>query len=168
MKASKGLLIAGGVIVAAGVTALLYQQYKLSEKLCYGASKFKILRLGLKSAAVGVNINIENKGELEVEIKRMKFDVYANGTYIASINQSLPSTIKPFDTASLPVTINFNPSEVFKGLKGILASTSLNGTIWEFKGSVTVKKWGIGLPIPLRLKYTTEQLMAPSTGTICD
>jgi len=76
-KASKKLLIAGGVVLAAGIGTFLYQQYQLSKKLCYSANGFRILRFGLDSSTVEINISLENKGELDLDLKRMNFDVYA-------------------------------------------------------------------------------------------
>lgn len=167
MDNKKALLIAGGTILVVGVGSYLYQQYKLSDLLCYSADGFEVKKLGLNSSTVEIQVKLQNKGELDLKLRKMDFDIYANGVFLANVNQSILAPIKPHNSVTFPISVAFSPKSIIKNLKTIVSSSSLDDIVWKFKGKIVVEKWGIPFPLPVKLDYTTKELRTPSADSVC-
>ena len=165
---SKILFATGSLVLIAGAGTYFYQQYLLTDYLCYGIKGFRIKKAGLDSTTVELMLSIENKADLDIELKKMTMDVYANDVYVAKINQEVSRSIKPLSTTELPVTISFNPKKVLGSVLNIVTATSLKDIKFRFDGKVVVKKFGIPIPIPFDFGYTISQMMAPSGASVCE
>lgn len=165
----------GKILFWTGVAALLagtgfyfYQQYLLTDYLCYGLKKFNFKKIGIASTSIEVILDIENKGELDIDLDRMSFDIYANGTMIASVNQQVKTAIKPLNKTELPLTIDFNPKKIVGNILTIASATTFNDISFRFVGKTVVKKWGIPISIPFDFNYTVAEMKQPSGTNICD
>jgi hypothetical protein len=168
-KVSTTLFIVGGIALIAGAGAYFYQQYKMMDYLCYGLKKFKFKKIGLDSTTIELLMTIENKGNLDVDLKRLTMDVYANGDHTATINQDVLTPIKPLQSTELPIQVSFNPKNALGSIVNILSSTtSLDSIAFRFKGKAVVKKWGIPIPVPFDFTYTIAELRAPSGASVCE
>lgn len=167
-KVSNTLFIVGGLALIAGAGAYFYQQYKMMDYLCYGLKKFKFKKIGIDSTTIELLMTIENKGNLDVELKKLSMDVYANGDHTATINQDVLTSIKPLQSAELPIQVSFNPKQVLGSIVNIVtSSTSFDSIAFRFKGKAVVKKWGIPIPVPFDFTYTVAELRAPSGTSVC-
>ena len=167
-KVGNVLLLVGGLALVVGAGTFLYQQYLLTDYLCYGTKGFKIKKLGLDSTTVELNISIENKANLDIELKKMSMDVYANEIFIAKINQEVSTSIQPLSTSYLPITISFNPKMILGSALNIVSASPLKDLSFRFKGKVTVKKFGLPIPIPFDFSYSVTQMKEPSGTSVCD
>lgn len=166
-KASQLLFGVGGAVVLTGIGVFLYQQYKLTEKLCYGASGFKVRSFGLDRTSIEIMFDLENKGDLDIELRRMGLDVYANDVFIARIDQTIRTKINPRSSTQIPVQITFSPRAIFKNLGLIAGASSMDNIRWRFKGSIVASKFGLPIPIPYNEVYTTQELRTPSPTSVC-
>lgn len=163
-----GLLVVGGAVLIGGIGTYLYQQYLLTNYLCYGIKGFKFRKVGIDNTIVDLNLKVENKADLKIDIKRMMLDIYANGTYIATINQDVTSSINPYETTLLPMSVSFNPKQVLGSVINILGASPFKETSFRFKGKVVVKKFGIPIPIPFDFTYSVTEMTTPSGTSVCD
>lgn len=157
---------AGALVVGAGT--YFYQQWLLTDYLCYGLKKFKFKKIGLDNTSIEVILEVENKGDLNIDLKKMTFDIYANGSYVANVNQEVVVSIKPLEKTSIPLTISFNPKKVLGNALTILSATTFNDLAFRFKGKAVVAKWGIPIPVPFDFSYTVAQMKAPSGTSVCE
>ncbi len=162
------LLIGGGLTLIAGVGTYFYQQYLLTDYLCYGIKGFKIKQLKFDSVISDLNLSIDNKGDLSIGLEKMSMKIFANGVPIATINQDISESIKPLSVTTLPITVSFNPKEIVGQALNIVTLTSLRDIKFRFKGKATIKKWGFPIPIPFDFEYTISEMMAPSGTSMCE
>lgn len=167
-KVGSALFWIGGAVLIAGAGTYLYQQWLLTDYLCYGLKKFKFRKVGLDSTSIDVVLEVENKGNLDIDLKKMAFDIYANGTHVALVNQDVQVSIKPNNKTELPLTISFNPKQVVGNILNILNQTSFNDISFRFKGKAIVRKWGIPIPVPFDFSYTIAEMRAPSGTSVCE
>jgi len=167
-KVAKVLLAVGAATLVAGVGFYLYNQYLLTDYLCYGTKGFKVKKLGVESSTVEISLSIQNKGELNINLKRLVMGVYANDIFVAQINQDVETSINPFSTSIIPITITFNPKEVLGSALNILNQTTFKEMRFRFDGKAVVRKFGIPIPIPFDFTYTINEMMAPSGTDICE
>lgn len=167
-KTGNIILLVGGAALVLGVGTYLYQQYALTDMLCYGTKGFKFKKIGLASTTVELNLAIENKGELAIGLKKMIMDVYANGTFVAKINQDISTSITPFGTTLLPVNITFNPKQVVGSVFNILTASAFKDITFRFDGRVVVKKFGLPIPIPFDFNYTVSEMTKSEGTSVCD
>lgn len=162
------ILGGGSLLLVAGIGTYVYQQYLLTDYLCYGTKGFKFNHIGLESTTVEITLGIENKGALSIELKKMVMNVYANGIFIAAINQNISSSIKPFETTTIPILVTFSPKKVLGNIFNILNQTTFKEMNFRFDGKAVVKKFGMPIPIPFDFNYSVKQMMEPSGASICD
>lgn len=170
-KTSNIVLASGAILLVAGASVAgvyLYQQWLLTDYLCSGTKGIKFNHIGADSTTVEINIAIENKGSLDIELKKMVMKVYANGIPIADINQNVLSSIKPFQTTTIPILITFNPKDVLGNIFNILSQTAFKEMSFRFDGKAVVKKFGIPISIPFDFSYSVKEMMAPSGTSICE
>lgn len=167
-KAGNILFWVGATALIAGAGTYFYQQWLLTDYLCYGLKKFKFKKIALDNTSIEVVLDVENKGALDIDLKKMAFDIYANGTYVASVNQDVIVSIKPNEKTSIPLLITFNPKKVIGNALNILSATTFNDLSFRFKGKAVVIKWGIPIPVPFDFSYTVAEMKAPSGTSICD
>lgn len=166
-KAGSLLFWLGAGALLAGAGTYFYQQYLLTEYLCYTPKKLRVNKFSLTATQLELLIDIENKGALDIELAKMTFDVYANGTYVAQINQNVQVGIKPQGKTELPLVINFSPKQVLGSVLNILNASTLNDISFRFKGKAVVKKWGIPIPVPFDFSYTVAEMKQPSPTSVC-
>ncbi len=167
-KTAKILLAVGATTLVAGAGFYLYNQYLLTDYLCYGTKGFKIKNFDADSVTVDINMSIKNKGELSIDLKKMSIDIYANNIFIANINQEIETMVRPFSESILPITVTFSPKKVLGNILNILNQTTFKQMSFRFVGKVAVRKFGIPIPIPFDFAYTASEMMAPSGTSICD
>lgn len=167
-KAGNILFWLGAGALIAGAGTYFYQQWLLTDYLCYGLKKFKFKKIGLDSTSIEVVLEIENKGDLSIDLKKMAFDIYANGSYVANVNQNVVVSIKPLEKTLIPLTINFNPKKVLGNVMTIVSATSFNDISFRFKGRAVVSKWGIPIPLPFDFSYTVSEMKQPSGTSVCE
>lgn len=165
---SKILFFSGIAVLVAGTGFYFYQQWLLTDYLCYGLKKFKFKKIGLLSTSIDVILEIENKGELNIDLDRMTFDIYANGTMIASVNQQVKTSIKPLNKAELPLEIDFSPKKIIGNILNIVSATTLNDMSFRFVGKAVIKKFGIPISIPFDFSYTVAEMKEPSSTNVCE
>lgn len=167
-KTSKILFWLGAGALIAGAGTYFYQQYLLTDYLCYSLKKFRFKKVGFDKTSIEVTLDIENKADLDIDLNKMVFDIYANGVYVANINQIVRTSIRPKDKTSILLEINFNPKQVLGSALNIISATSFNDLSFRFKGKAIVYKWGIPIPVPFDFSYTVNELKAPSGASVCE
>jgi hypothetical protein len=147
-------LIIGGIV--AGVSALAlygYTMYKLTEKLCFNVTGYKIRSISLEGAKIDLSLAVRNLGNLSLKVKKFKFNIYSEDKFLATVYSDVLLDIKPNGIGKTTVQILLNPKSLVQNIGSILSQSSqTNG--WKnipllMDGGVSLSKGGIPFYIPI-------------------
>lgn len=159
---SKKYFIIGGVIAAIGGLAwYANNQYKLSWKLVYSVIGYKIISISKEGAKVDLKVNIENKGELQIKLKRLKLKVFADDKFMATAFTDIPVYIEPKKSVETTIQILF-PKSLLKNIAAIIldtasASSDLKNMNLKVDGSLSVSKGGFPFWIPVKYSFKLSE-----------
>ena len=159
---NKKYLIIGGVIAAiGGIAWYANNQYKLTDKLSYSVTGYKIVAISQNGARVDLKIGIENKGVLKVKLKRLNLNIFSEGKFIATAFSEETVKIEPNTSAEMTIQMLLNPKVLLRNLGSVLldASTSagLKNIQLKIDGSLTVSKGGIPFRIPIIYSFKLSE-----------
>jgi len=156
----KTLLVVGALALLTGVGLYVKAQYELSYKLVWNYKNFKLNYISADKAVINFDFSIQNKGELEILVRKIDIDVYANEVYVTRIFSDKDLIILPNETTSVPMQIILNPKTIIGNLNQLaFGSSTLNDMRLKFKGKIVVKKFGVRIPIPFVYSTTYKELM---------
>lgn len=155
---NKKYLLVGGIIAGAAALGWYgYNQYKLTEKLCFNVTGYKIVSIGLSGARVDLTLSVRNLGNLAVKVKKFKINVFADDRFMATAYSDEILDIKPNQAGKTTVQILLNPKLLLKNVGTVLQqSSSTYG--WKnitllLDGGISVSKAGIPFYIPFIYPY---------------
>jgi len=107
--------IIAGVVGVTGATAMwVYGQYK---KLMKNVTAFKSMKLNvlkLDRIQMDVVVDYTNKMDIDVVLADQKYDIYLDGYYATTLKNPEKMVLKANATTPIPLSLDFNPSQVFK------------------------------------------------------
>lgn len=150
----------GGLITAIGAIGWYgYQQYLMTDNLCFNVVGYKIVSVGINGTRVDLTVSIKNLGKLDVKVNKMKVNVFSEGDrFIATAFSDQKFEIKPLETSKTKVQILVNPRLLMKNIGGVLGDATGAGSSWRnipltLDGGVSVSKMGIPFYIPFVTTY---------------
>jgi LEA14-like dessication related protein len=118
MKIGKAkYFIIAGVVGVTGATAYwAYGQYKKMLKNITGFNSVAIRNLTLDNIKMDIVMDYTNKMDVPVVLTDQKYDIYLDGFYATTLKNPNELTLKANGVTQIPLSLDFNPQEVFKKL----------------------------------------------------
>lgn len=137
----RNIAIGGILTLIVGIGIYVYRQYdhlvKAGKKLI-GA---KVHNLSLSGVNATVYVEIDNKGDLSVDVIGQDYNIYVNDKFVSNVKVKDDIRINSNGKSILPLTINFNPQTVL--MAGLVNLTSIlsdkSKIIISVKGSLSIK-----------------------------
>lgn len=157
-KTQRNWLIVAGLGLITTVVVYITRQYNAlinAGKKIVGA---KVHSMTLTKVNVTVFVEIENKGDLSVDITGQDYNVYVNDTYVSNIKAKEEIHINSNGKSVLPLNIEFNPSQVLltslTNLTSIMSDkskvmVSVRGGLSLKSGALNVKNYSFELNMSL-------------------
>lgn len=116
--ALKKSLITVGIIssigaVAYGIYLFYKRQVALALQFCYKIADFNLYKVSKELINFELFVKIQNNSNLSLTINSYDLDVILAGRKIANLKSSKSIQIFSTNVSTIPLMINFNPSEVF-------------------------------------------------------
>ena len=158
----KKWLIVGGLGVISVALAMGYLQYRklMNYTVKLGGVKFK--SISTKVFNFDLFIKFTNNSAINFVISEQEYNVYLNGKFVTKITNKDDVTVLPKATNSIPVNINFNPTEVLNLLGKNFTNILLHPEAIAIKvdGKLKVKLYGFTKAIPFVYESNLKELMA--------
>lgn len=154
----KTLIWVGAITLLAGVGLYAYKQYELSNLLSYDYKNITTPVISRNKVVVEFDLIVTNKGELKETITKINIDVYANGVYATKIISRDELVIEPKGKTIARLQMILNPAMLYQNAN-VLSSKGLDNLELKFKGSISVRKLGISIPIPFIYNTTYKEFM---------
>ena len=142
----------------------LLKEYELTYfKYANFSANFAAVAFGAsKTLNGGFDFIIDNQGNLDMEMKKLKLTVYVGGEKAANITSVTNVLIKPKSVTTQKLAFS-TPSAFIKPLLGVLASnySNVKDLPVKYKGTLWVKI-GLGditVPLPFTDEYKLGELM---------
>tara|TARA_R110002020_G_scaffold469641_1_gene694830 strand:+ start:207 stop:722 length:516 start_codon:yes stop_codon:yes gene_type:complete len=155
---NKKYLLVGGIIAGLGALGWYgYNMYKLTDKLCFNVTGYKIRSISLQGARVDLTLSVRNLGKLSVKVKKFKINVFSGERFVATAYSDQILDIRPNEEAKTTIQILLNPQLLIKNIGSVLTESSQTGG-WKnipltLDGGISVSKAGIPFYIPLVITY---------------
>lgn len=149
-----------GVTITTGMWA--YGQYKklLQNIVDYKSTKLK--SAGLTSMTLDLLYAYTNKMDIDVVLTKQKYDVYLDGIYTVTLTNDKELVLKKNATTDIPLTVTFNPKEIYTKLKVNPTQFLLNpGNVMM---RVDMKVWVKLLFFSIPIKYSFEDKLNSMLG----
>ncbi len=158
----KKWLIVGGLSVISVALAMGYLQYRklMNYTVKLGGVKFK--QITAKVFNFDLFIKFTNNSDINFVISEQEYSVYLNDKFVTKIKNKDDVTVLPKATNSIPVNINFNPTEVLNLLGKNFTNILLHPETIAIKvdGKLKVKLYGFTKGIPFVYESNLKELMA--------
>lgn len=150
---SKKTIIISSILVGVGALALYgYNMYKLTDKLCFNVTKYKVRSISLQNARIDLTLNVRNLGALAIKVRRFTFKVYSEGVFLGEIYSNEILDITPNNSGDTTVQLLFNPKTLVNNAKNIILDSisgdGLKNIPFSMRGGISVSKAGIPFYIP--------------------
>lgn len=156
---NKKLLVIGVVLFLGTAGLYIKKTIDLAKRLRFKLIGYKVVKLGLKSTTIEGLLEIKNEDKLEVTLKSLNLDVYANNIFISKIKQKQNAVIVPNKTVNVSLRADLNPTEILSNLGSIVVgSAALDDVELSFKGRITVLLKGIPVVVPFDVSSTVGQI----------
>jgi LEA14-like dessication related protein len=160
-EVKKWLIVCGlGVISVA--LAMGYLQYRklMNYTVKLGGVRFKQINANVFN--FDLFIKFSNNSDINFVISGQEYKIYLNDKFVTKIENTNDVTILPKATNTIPVNINFNPTEVLNLLGKNFANILLNPETIKIKvdGKLKVKLYGFSKAIPFVFEKNLKDLMA--------
>lgn len=137
----KGLI--WGSIATIAVIGIVYFKRQYDYLIAAGTRlvKAKVHDLTLQKINFTAYVEIDNKGDFSADITDQYYNVYVNGSFVSSVATKDAIHLNSNGKTILPLTIKFNPQDVFTVALQNLASfiTDKSKIIISVKGRLTAK-----------------------------
>ena len=138
------LLVAGSALAW-----YIWYNVHLSQKLIYGYQNVKFRGISKGQINLSLDMTIKNTTDLNVNIRGVDIDVYANGVFITTVFSNIEVTIAPNKTTEMPIILAIDSKSVLGNVQQVLfGAGSISDIQLKVKGKIKVRKNGIPLPIP--------------------
>lgn len=169
---NKNWLKVGGIILGIGALGWYgYQQYKLTDKLCFNVTGYRIVSIGVQGARIDLTLSVRNLDRFAIKIKKFKFNFYAEEKFVATIYSDQVLDIRPNDTSSTTVQILLNPKHLISNVGSILQSSANVGfknMLIKIDGGMFLSKAGIPFYVPIIYSFRlSEYIENEETEGIC-
>ena len=163
--------------IVSGTVFYFMRQAELLKKTCFNFKSAQVIKIGLLSTVVKVDLEIKNKSEIPIEVTGLDLDVAINGMQVSKIKNAYSKTLAANSSTIFPVVVEFSPKNIAKSVKdsvkaaaniqSILAmATSPQSVIFSFKGTMSVKSAYIVVSsLPIETSATLKELRTPSKET---
>jgi len=158
----KKWLIVGGLGVISVALAMGYLQYRklMNYTVKLGGAKFKTI--SAKVFNFDLFIKFTNNSDINFGISGQEYKVYLNDKFVTKISNESDVTVLPKATNTIPVNINFNPTDVLNLLNKNFTNILVNPETIKIKveGKLKVKLYGFTKGIPIVFESNLKELMA--------
>jgi len=157
-------LVWGSVLSGLGFLGwYLNKQATYAKKLEYKVTGYKLVAVGLEGARIDLNVSLFNKGKLEIFIKRLKLNVFAEGNFIATIYNSEGVTVLPNADTQSTIQIILNPTVLLQSAGNILSNISTTNKGWEnivltIDGNASIAQGVIPFYVPIKYSFKLSEL----------
>jgi len=157
---NKKMFIIGTLLLGAAAAAWWIKgQINLMSKLLYSVKRYSVKSISRNGIVILLEINLQNKGALAIDIIGYDIDVYGDGNFLVRVVSGKEVSIKPFSDSVMPLELIINPKLLASGLGGALTgSEDWKNIRIEMKGTIKVRKGIIPFPIPFKYGYTVKEL----------
>lgn len=158
----KKWLIVGGLGVISVALAVGYLQYRklMNYTVKVGGAKFK--QITAKVFNFDLFIKFTNNSDINFVISEQEYKVYINDKFVTKITNGTDVTILPKATNTIPVNIDFNPTDALNILGKNFTAILVHPENINLKvdGKLKVKLYGFTKAIPFVFESTLKDLMA--------
>jgi LEA14-like dessication related protein len=158
----KKWLIVGGLGVISVALAMGYLQYRklMNYTVKLGGAKFK--NISAKVFNFDLFIKFTNNSDINFVIADQEYKVYLNGKFVTKVTNGTDVTVLPKATNTIPVNIDFNPTDVLSLLGKNFTNILLHPETITIKvdGKLKVKLYGFTKGIPFVYEANLKELMA--------
>lgn len=160
----KRLWIGAAIVGAAAGIWYVVNQVKLIDKLCYYVTGYKVVSLAAQGARIDLDLSVRNLGKLKVKVKKFKFNVFADGEFIATAYSDQQFMILPNQVGSTSFQILLNPKSMLQNIGATLqnAEYGWQGVEITLDGGVFLSKGGIPFYIPITYPFKLSEFTKSS------
>jgi len=160
------------VIAILAIVAYAVKQGLALYNYCWAiaAEKTKIISASINKVNIEMFIRFGNRSNTDVNIRSYDLTVYMNGIEISKIFSKQKQLLKSDDVSDVQLTIQANPSDIFKSNKSKLLElgqyfiSDKSKIVFKIVGSASVGAFGISASnIPIDISMSLKEMMAPST-----
>lgn len=156
----KGLRILGITALVGGVAWYISYMISMSQKLVYGYKNIKFGQFKNGKLILKLDLTIKNTTELDVNVRGVDLDILANDVFISRIFSNIEVSIKPFQTASVPIAVQLSPKDIVANWRDIMfGAGELTNMQLTLKGKIKVRKFGVPIPIPFKYTSALKEMM---------
>lgn len=134
-------LFAGAIAYGAN---FIYNQLILLKKICINFRGLRINKLGLRDANITLIVEIKNKSNIGLLVRRQNYDIYINNKFVANISDDKKIKLIAGEETISEFDIQFDPAEVigiaisglFSGFRDLMLHVkgylAITGTYFSF------------------------------------
>jgi LEA14-like dessication related protein len=161
----KAIWIGAGLLGLSAMAWYVNSQVRLIKRICVKAVGHSVKVLGLNGTTVQIKLRIHNMGELSIEVKKYKFKIEGNGTYIATAYSDIPVSITPHGTTDVSFDVVLNPKTLIKNLGTIVSGSSE----WQnieigVNGGIVAQKSGLPFYVPVKYRFKIKDITEGKKG----
>jgi LEA14-like dessication related protein len=160
------LALAGTVAVGYGLYGFVLKQIKGAMNFCYKIANVKFVAISANLVSFVLDIKLLQNSDFRLQINNYFLNIAINGKVVASVKSSKTIDVLPKAVTYLSANVSFNPSNLFDMdyVLGLLSTavTDQKNFIIEISGSVDVSVNFLHFPLPIKIKMTLADIMAPS------
>lgn len=155
--------ILAATVGATATTALwAYGQYKKMLKNITGYKSFTLKNFTAKNVAFQVVMTYKNNMDVDINLTNQEYDIYLNDIYATTLKNSNLTTLKAKETSDIPLSVSFDPKDLFNRL-------SINPTTFLMNPKNIIVKIDMRLKVKLLffnipIKYTYKDSMKRMMG----
>jgi LEA14-like dessication related protein len=154
------LAAVAGVTITTGLWA--YGQYKKLLQNITGYKSAKIKSANKNNITIELVYTYANKMDIDVNVTNQKYDVYLDDIYAVTLTNNKELVLKANNTTDIPLTLSFDPKEVFDKLKVNPAAFLLNpGNVMM---RIDMKIWVKLLFFSIPIKYSYQDKLNRMLG----
>lgn len=157
MASIRPYIIGAGVFALAYAGGSLYRQVMLIKNSNYAVRRVFNRGLTIRGLALTVEVEMDNKSNMKIDIFRQNFDILINGKKVGTIVDNRAVTVPKNGKAILVYDIVIDPIKAVTAglnLKSGLGVAGIMNTTIDLKGNMMVKTSGILLSrLPITLSF---------------
>lgn len=151
-------LIAAGIGLFTITGAIAYLQYRKFMNYEMKVSLDKIKTISSKLISFDILINFMNKSSISMKIISNTSNIFINNAFVTKISNNKPFVILPNSVSTIPINIEFKPSDIIKAAKLNLVDIAVSPEKINIRVDTDLKAKFWGLTINLAKNTSTFNL----------
>lgn len=154
MKTSKIIVFTTLGLGIAAVAVYITQVAQMTKYLFYNLKSVKVKQAKIDGIVLGVKLELENRGRLKADVEGYNLNISANGEYLTTVKTTAPFVIQAFGKEIIEFDAIIDPKLIGNIASVFLNSASIKGITLTTEGTITIKKFGFPIRVPV--SYTEK------------